>query len=211
MIRVFILLLTTLASSFAFAQAPVCVPTFDGSTDLQLVNTVKTKLKNPVNVQWNLDEKHLIVNFDVDSSVLNEKKVFGANDYPFKYDVVEIFLAVNDPADKEFAYYEFELTPNKQTFDVKINVASDGKKKFEEGINVGVEVATNVTKKNWSGSFSIPLENLGWKGDVKFLRGNFFTILDKKPNRQFWSSFLPKQVKVDFHKPEHFKSLFECK
>lgn len=196
----------------AHAQVPKtdCSAAGGGLAQLALVHPVTSTLKDPVSVQWSIDNDNLLVHFDVNTPVQHQKKVFGPKDYPFMYDVVEVFIAVNDPKDADFDYYEFELTPNKQTFDVKINVAN-GKKKFTEGIDVGAQVGTHVSKSSWSGTFSIPLKNLGWKGNPSYLRGNFYAIIGKSPKRTFWSSFLPQQTKPNFHSPEHFKPLFECK
>lgn len=208
---VFSLTLILAKVTFADMGNKTCASTFDGLKTLNLVNPKKSKLKNPVQVQWNMDEKNLIVHFDVNTPVQHEKKKFGQGDYPFNYDVVEVFVAVNDPKDKAYAYYEFEITPNKQRFDVKINVAENGKKTSESDIDVGAEATAERTDKRWSGMFSIPLEKLGWKGDLSFVRGNFYAIIGKKPNRTYWSTFLPQQDKAQFHLPEHFKPLFECK
>lgn len=197
-------------SNIAAAKPVVeCLPTHSGLLPLTLVNPLPNK-KDPVTVQWNLDEKNLLVHFDVDQPVEHQKKVFGPKDYPFQYDVVEIFFAVNDPKDKNYQYFELELTPNKQIFNVRFTV-KDGKLTREEGVDLGAETTSNVTSKNWSGSFIIPLESLGWAGDASFIRANFYAITGKKPNRKFWSTFLPKTSKPDFNKPEHFKPLFECK
>ncbi len=187
-----------------------CAPSHDGLKTLNLVNPKTSKLKNPIQVEWNMDGKNLIVNFDVNTPVQHEKKNFTENDYPYNYDVVEVFLAVNDPKDKAFAYYEFEITPNKQRFDVKVSVNENGKKSFESNIDVGIEATAERTDKRWTGTFSVPLENLGWAGDLSFLRGNFYAIIGKKPTRSYWSAFLPKQSKPNFHMPEHFKSLMVC-
>lgn len=209
MIRNLVFSMAVIASSFAWAQAPVCNPTHSGMLPLELVNTLPNKT-NPVTVQWSIDDKNLLVHFDVDQPVLHEKKTFGPKDYPFQYDVVEVFFAVNDPKDKDYKYFEVELTPNKQVFNVRF-IVKDGKLSREEGVDLGEEITTNVTKKNWSGSFIIPLDKLGWTGNAAHIRGNFYAITGKKPARKFWSTFLPKTSKPDFNKPEHFKSLFECK
>jgi hypothetical protein len=195
----------------AWAKPPVeCAPTNSGTLPLTLVNTLPNT-KDPVTVQWSLDDsKNLLVHFDVDQPVLHEKKAFGVKDYPFQYDVVEIFFAVNDPKEKDYQYFELEITPNKQIFNVRFSVVG-GKLSREEGVDLGAETTANKTKNDWSGSFIIPLEALGWKGDAQFIRGNFYAITGKKPNRKFWSTFLPKTSKPDFNKPEHFKPLFECK
>lgn len=210
-IGLFSLTLLLAPVTFAHMTPKNCVPTFDGFKELNLVNPKKSNLNNPVQVQWNLDGKDLIVHFDVNTPVQHEKKNFIEGDYPFNYDVVEVFVAVNDPKDKAFAYYEFEITPNKQRFDVKVSVSEDGKKKSENNIDVGAQASAERTAKSWSGSFSIPLEKLGWKGDANFVRGNFYAIIGKKPARTYWSTFLPQQEKAQFHLPEYFKPLFECK
>lgn len=209
MIRNLFFTLLMIFTSASWAQSPQCTPTHSGILSLQLVNTLPNK-KNPVTVQWNIDGKDLLVHFDVDQPVLLEKKNFGSKDYPFQYDVVEIFFAVNDPKDKDYKYYEFELTPNKQVFNVRFTV-KDGKLSREEGVSLGEMTTTNVTAERWSGSFIIPLESLGWSGDLAHIRGNFYAITGKKPTRKFWSTFLPKATKPDFNKPQYFKSLFECK
>lgn len=208
---VFSLTLSLAPVTFADMTKKTCFPSYDGKKELHLVNPKKSKLKNPVEVQWNIDKNDLIVHFDVNTPVQHEKKNFVEGDYPFNYDVVEVFVAVNDPKDKEFSYYEFEITPNKQRFDVKVNVSADGKKTSEYNIEVGAEATAVRTGKNWSGSFSIPLKSLGWNGDLSRVRGNFYAIIGKKPTRSYWSTFLPQQDKAQFHLPEHFKPLFECK
>lgn len=202
----FLSMLTFMTTTKAIGQiAPQ--PTYNGVSTLKLVHPEESTFKNPVTVQWNLDGKNLIVHFDVDAPVVHQKKTFGPKDYPFQFDVVEIFVAVNDPKEKDFSYFEFELTPNKQTYDVRIDFIN-GKKQPAVEIQKNVEVGVSVSPKNWSGSFIIPLNELGWKGNPQFLRGNFYAIIGKAP-RTYWSSFLPPQQKANFHKPEHFKPLFK--
>jgi hypothetical protein len=56
----------------------------------------------------------------------------------------------------------------------------------------------------------IPLKPLGWDGDPKTIRGNFYSILGPAPQRSFWSSFLPKAAKANFHQPQFFQPLLQC-
>lgn len=202
--------LILLTASVSWAQTPVCQPTFNGSLPLGLVNKLPNK-KNPVNVQWQLDGKNLLVRFDVAQRVLNEKKVFvAAADYPFQYDVAEVFMAVSDPTQKNYHYYELEVTPNNQVFNVHFELV-DGVLKREEGVNLSAQTSVNVAANSWTARFSIPLEQMGWEGNPQFIRANFYAITDKKPTRKFWSTFLPRMDKPNFNKPEFFKSLFTCK
>lgn len=195
-------------TSLGFTQTPECSPTFNGRLPLTLVNNLPNK-KNPVSAEWRLDGKNLLVNFNVDQPVLHQKKIFTATDYPFQYDVVEIFMAVNNPQDTNFHYYEFEVTPHNQVFNVHFELI-DGKLKREEGVNLSAITTAHMTPTSWSASFSIPLEQLGWEGNPEYIRANFYAITDKRPKRKFWSTFLPKTNSPNFNKPEYFKPLFQC-
>jgi hypothetical protein len=61
----------------------------------------------------------------------------------------------------------------------------------------------------WTAELKIPLKPLGWDGDPKNIRGNFYSILERAP-RSYWSSFLPKAKKPNFHQPQFFQSLLQC-
>jgi hypothetical protein len=113
---------------------------------------------------------------------------------------------VDDPYSKTFSYYEFEVTPLGQVYDLRLDVVN--------GKRVGVDIEPVVTQARfsateWSATFLIPLARIGWTGDSGKLRGNFFTIIGKSP-RTYWSAFLPQQEKANFHKPEFFQPLFDC-
>lgn len=172
--------------------------------DLKLVNPSTSSFKKPVSVSWALKDKFLWVTFDVKIPVQYGKKKYGPKDYPFQFDVVEVFIAVGKTHETNLPYYEFELTPYNQTLEVKI---SDLTKPFDLGITTGSEAIATLTKTGWTGEFKIPLENLNWSGDAKDIRGNFFAIFGKSP-RTYWSLYLEPQKKANFHKPEFFKPLF---
>lgn len=189
--------------------APACEE--GGPLFLNLVSPAKSKYKKPVTVDWTLNGNDLLVDFKVNLPVLNAN-ADKSKGFPYQFDVVEVFVRVDDPKAKEFSYYEFEVTPHAQIFNVRVDVNSKGEKKFINGVDVGSYAEGSVAKdkKSWSGSFRIPLDRLGWKGDKSFVQGNFFAILDKKPNKTFWSTYLPPQKTAAFHKPEFFQPLFTC-
>lgn len=184
----------------------ICRPTYE-SLSLQLVNPATSLLKNPVEVHYELVHDTLNIHFKVHSPVLHKKDVYQADDYPFEFDVAEVFITTEDTKAKKFSYYEFELTPLGQVYDLRLDVV-DGKRK---GVDIEpILTRARFSEKEWSASFSLPLHRIGWNGDPAKLRGNFFTIIGKSP-RTYWSAFLPKQDKANFHKPEYFRPLFECK
>jgi hypothetical protein len=61
----------------------------------------------------------------------------------------------------------------------------------------------------WNAELKIPLKSLGWDGNPEKIRGNFYSTLGKSP-RSYWSTFLPKAKKPDFHQPQYFQSLLSC-
>lgn len=183
-----------------------CVPAYE-SINLNLVHPKNSAFEHPVQVRYELADHHLNVWFEVQAPVLHKKEVYESGDYPFEFDVAEVFITTEDTRSSKFSYYEFEVTPLGQVYDLRLDVTN--------GKRVGVDIAPVITEaqfsdKNWSARFSIPLERIGWNGDASKLRGNFFTIIGKSP-RTYWSAFLPQQDKANFHKPEFFRPLFNCK
>lgn len=184
----------------------VCRPIHD-SISLHLVNPETSSLKKPVQVHYELVNDTLNIHFRVSSPVLHNKDIYEAGDYPFKFDVAEVFITTEDTSAKKFSYYEFELTPLGQVYDLRLDVV-DGTRK---GVDIEpILTAARFSDKDWSASFSLPLSRIGWDGDPTKLRANFYTIIGKNP-RTYWSAFLPQQDKANFHKPEYFRPLFECK
>jgi hypothetical protein len=59
----------------------------------------------------------------------------------------------------------------------------------------------------WEAEMRIPLKPLGWDGDPMKVTGNAFAILGSSEHRSYWSLFLPRQVKLDFHKPRYFERI----
>lgn len=151
-----------------------------------------------VTVHFSVDHSQLLAKFEVKTTGLYGKEKFSRGDYPFQYDVVEAFVSV----DGGLPYYELELTPFGQTFEVKI---LHPRKPFINGLKLGLEQSVERRADGWTAELRIPLDRLGWKGGK--ITGNAFAILGKKPSRRFYSLALPAQEKPRFHLPEHFVQL----
>src|SRR4051812_36651263 len=80
--------------------------------DLTLVAPAKSALKKPVQARVSLSDEILTVSFAV-SAPLNARKTLGPKQYPYMFDVVELFVTLSETG---FPYYEFEVSPFNQTF-----------------------------------------------------------------------------------------------
>ncbi len=171
-------------------------------TYLRLVSPAVNQLKtnNPIRVDTELNGNFLKVHFDVQAKEINGKPIFTAKDYPFQFDVVELFLAVGEST---YPYYEFEVTPFDQTFVVRI----DSPKKFINNVPVEWHHSAELTPYGWTVTMIVDLGKLGWGGDPAKIKGNLYAIQGKVPNRHFWSLSLPKMKKANFHSPQYFQNL----
>lgn len=174
------------------------------STGLNLVTPQASKLKNdqPVQTQVKLNGHFLKVSFDVSTDQIYAKPVLQPNEYPFQFDVVELFLSVGDVA---YPYYEFEVSPYDQAFVVRI----DAPKKFVNNAKAEWAHSAWIKPQGWSAEMTIDLLKLGWAGDVSKIKGNLYAITGKSPNRHFWSLYLPKMKKANFHSPQYFQNLIK--
>jgi hypothetical protein len=170
--------------------------------DLTLVSPAKSTLRNPVQARASLAADTFTVTFTVASPSLNAKKVQRPGQYPYMFDVVELFATFSDTG---FPYYEFEVSPYNQTFQVRIV----SRTRHEEGVDLGLASTATLRTGGWSAELKIPMKSLGWDGDATKIRGNFYSVLERAP-RSYWSSFLPKASKPNFHQPQFFKSLLQC-
>jgi hypothetical protein len=171
--------------------------------DLSLVTPARSVLKNPVQVKASLADDTLSVSYSVTAPSLNARKVLGPQQHPYDFDVVELFVTFSETG---FPYFEFEVSPFNQTFQVKIVSHS----RHQEGIDLGLVSTATVRPGGWTAELKIPLKPLGWDGDPKNIRGNFYSILERAPKRSYWSTFLPKAGKPNFHQPQFFQSLLQC-
>jgi hypothetical protein len=172
--------------------------------DLSLVSPVRSVLKKPVQVKASLADDSLTVRYSVSSPSLNARKVLGAGQFPYMFDVVELFVTFSETG---FPYYEFEVSPFNQTLQVRIVSHTQP---FQEGVDLGLVSAATIRKGGWTAELKVPLKPLGWDGDPKQIRGNFYSILERAPKRSFWSSFLPRAKKANFHQPQFFQPLLQC-
>lgn len=173
-----------------------------GACELSLVAPAASALKYPVEVHASLADDALIARFTVSTPSLNAKRVLGPNEYPYQHDVVELFVTF---AESGFPYFEFEVSPYNQTFQVRIVSA----KQHQEGVDLGLTSTATMGKAGWSAELKIPLKSLGWDGDPGKIRGNFYSTLEKSP-RSYWSVFLPKAAKANFHQPQYFQPMLSC-
>jgi hypothetical protein len=170
--------------------------------DLSLVAPAKSALKNPVQVRASLADETLIASYSVATPTLNAGEVLGPKQYPYMFDVVELFVTFSETG---FPYYEFEVSPFNQTFQVRIV----SRALHQEGVDLGLVSSATIGPGGWTAELRIPLKSLGWDGDPKEIRGNFYSTLERAP-RSFWSSFLPKAKTANFHQPQFFQPLLQC-
>jgi hypothetical protein len=171
--------------------------------ELSLVAPAASVLKNPVQVHASLIDDKLITRFSVSAPSLNAKKTLGPNEYPYQFDVVELFVTFSDTG---FPYHEFEVSPYNQTFQVRIVSPKD----HQEGVDLGLTSTAAIVSGGWNSELTIPLKPLGWDGDPAKVRGNFYSISGQRRERSFWSAFLPKAATANFHQPRYFKPLLSC-
>jgi hypothetical protein len=177
--------------------------------ELSLVAPATSALKNPVQVHASVTEDALVTRFSVSAPSLNAKKVLGPREYSYQFDVVELFVTFSETG---FPYYEFEVSPYNQTFQVRIASA----KEHHEGVDLGLTSTAALVTGGWNAELTIPLKPLkplkplGWDGDLTKIRGNFHSILGQGQQRSYWSAFSPKAKKPNFHQPQYFKPLVSC-
>ena len=169
--------------------------------DLSLVSPAKSVLKKPVQVKASLADDTLTVSYSV-TAPLNAVKVLDPKQYPYMFDVVELFVTFSDAG---FPYFEFEVSPFNQT--LQVNIVSRTRRR--EGVDLGLVSSAAILPHGWTAELKIPLKPLDWDGDVRKIRGNFYSILERAP-RSYWSSFLPKAKAANFHQPRFFQPLLQC-
>ena len=209
-----VLTLSILASPVVFADAGAAATGLEALEQapaqasavelLHLVSPATSTLSAPVDVQFAIDGDELKAHFEVRTKEIFAHEHLAKGEYPYQFDVVELFVSVAGQA-SPFPYYEFEVSPYGETFQVKI---PGGGKPFQDGIDVGSKAIVHRVKGSWSADLSIKLSRLGYDGDRSKLVGNAFAVLGKKPLRSYWSLSLPHQDKPNFHKPEFFRPLF---
>jgi hypothetical protein len=155
--------------------------------DLSLVTPAKSVLQKPVQVKASLSDDILTVSYSV-KAPLNAVRVLGPKQYAYMFDVVELFVTFSETG---FPYFEFEVSPFNQTLQVKIV----SRTRHREGVDLGLVSSATIVPQGWT--------------DVRKIRGNFYSILERAP-RSYWSSFLPRAKTANFHQPRFFQPLLQC-
>jgi hypothetical protein len=171
-----------------------------GVQPLHLVFPAKSALTPAPTVAFELHGSSLDVTFDVQTDAIHAREHLGQGEYPFQFDVVEIFVTTSAT---RFPYYEIELSPYDEDFQVKIRAP----KRFENGVNLGVQHSVQRNGGHWTATVQIPLAAIGWTGDPKKIIGNAFAILGEGKARSYYSLFLKPQKKPNFHQPQEFRPL----
>ena len=174
-----------------------------GACELSLVTPARSVFKKPVQIKASLAGDTLVVSYSVSTPSLNAKKKLGPGQFPYMFDVVELFVTFSETG---FPYFEFEVSPFNQTFQVRIV----SRTRHQEGVDLGLVSTATMVPGGWTAELKIPMKPLGWDGDPRKIRGNFYSILGRAPQRSFWSSFLPKAAKANFHQPQFFQPLLQC-
>jgi hypothetical protein len=182
-------------------MAMLLVSPAESACDLSLVMPRRSVLEKPVQVKASLAGDTLTVSYSV-TAPLNAAKVLGPKQYPYMFDVVELFVTFSETG---FPYFEFEVSPFNQTLQVRIV----SRARHQEGVDLGLVSSATLLPHGWTAELKIPLKPLGWDGDVGKIRGNFYSILQRAP-RSYWSSFLPRTRTANFHQPQYFQPLLQC-
>jgi hypothetical protein len=160
-----------------------------------------SSLKKPVNVQLKIENGFLVANFKVKTPTRYTKDPLGPNEFPYNFDVVELFVTASET---NYPYYEFEVTPLGQTYQVEIQAPG----KFIGGVDLGLQSRAKISGLEWIAEIKIPLVKIQGLGDPSKLKGNAFGVFGKKLERTYWSLNLPPQKKPQFHLPQYFRSFF---
>lgn len=124
------------------------------------------------------------------------------------YDVSELFLssAQDEAAVKSAPYFEFQVSPFSQHFELKI---MEPRVRFDETFRSGVKVASTIKSvKAWQATLEVPLEALSCQWD-RPLYGGIFACLLTDPHRAYFAAHGQTQDVPDFHRPDLFFCLAE--
>ncbi len=168
--------------------------------------------KESVEVGFGLAGDRLRVRFEVKTFEItpNPELETGSPQWGlWDWDVVEVFLSVNG-AKGSLPYYEFQVSPLGQYFELKIlEPRKQTDREFRSGLKCGARILKDEPGDcHWEGWMEIPLTPLGWDGNPANLVGGAFSILGDTSKR-YWSLFLPQQETPDFHIPQYFQLLIK--
>lgn len=159
----------------------------------------------PVTVRFVRVGDTLVVQFKVTTRTIAAKPQLAYNQYPYQYDVVEVFVR-NAQSDSP-QYYEFEVSPYNQG--LQVNVVAP-RQEYYFGVQNGFTHSANIVQGGWEADMRIPLASLGWDGKQPLaLVGNAYAALSENDGRVYWSLFELPAGPPNFHVPGAFRPLFE--
>jgi FAD/FMN-containing dehydrogenase len=210
-------------------HAQSIVPDAEANYELDLVYPATSSFTNPVTVGFHLQGDDLVAQFEVrnpnPSVRAGQPDTINPTANLYATEVVELFVSVTgmpegplstNPAvqrfgtrDEMFPYFEFEVSPRNEFLEVRVlsPKKATGDRRFDSTFKSGMVHSASRSGTGWEAEMRIPLKKLGWDGDPMKVTGNAFAILGPKESRSYWSLFLPRQARADFHKPRYFERL----
>jgi hypothetical protein len=180
---------------------------------LALIHPETSPMGQRVEVTLQRDEHALSASFHVWGGGSYVNPALSSSPRPWdlwKFDVVELFIgAVSEPGQIPESYFEFQVSPLDQGFELKI---LEPRKRYDEKFKSHYShSARKISDDEWVGELRIPLgifeQGGSWDGRPETLVGNAFSILGGPHKRAYWSLYLPKQQVPDFHLPQYFRPL----
>lgn len=173
-----------------------------GSCPLQFCKPSPHAGTPPVHVEFILNDRFLIAKFDVVCSTIYAKKELARTEYPYEFDVVELFVSTSE-SPSTAPYYEFEVSPFNQSLQVNV---IEPRREFYFGVKNGFEHSASLTPQGWTAEMWIPLHTIGHNGSTdQPIYGNAYAILGEGDQRLYWSLFELPEGKPDFHVPAAFR------
>jgi hypothetical protein len=158
----------------------------------------------PVSATFAVVGNSLEVHFKVVTAAIFARPQLAAGEYPYEYDVVELFVRNAKPGAP--AYYEFEVSPYNQS--LQVNVVAP-RQEYYFGVKNGFTHSARMSRDGWEADMKIPLAAIGWDGKRPVqLIGNAYAALGDAGHRTYWSLFELPAGKPDFHVPSAFRPLF---
>lgn len=158
----------------------------------------------PVTVTFARDGDSLLVHFTVTATAIFAKPQLARTEYPYDFDVVELFVRNAKSGDP--TYYEFEVSPYDQALQVNVR---EPRQQYHFGVQNGFSHRAKILTGGWEAQMKIPLATLGWNGAQPLeLVGNAYAALGEGNRRVYWSLFELPPGEPDFHVPSAFGPLF---
>ena len=115
----------------------------------------------PVKVSFALDGGVFTARFTVTSPSIFGKTELAPKEFPFDFDVVEVFVTGSE--ENKPKYFEFECTPYNQGLQVNV---IEPRREFYFGVKNGYEHGATLTATGWEAEMHIPLQTIDWSRDL---------------------------------------------